>query len=78
MKNNETIRREIDELIEQLKLRKSSGYGGFQGYVSLLHEAINGGIPVKWHGLKLIPPSDEIIKLLLSLRSRCHAAHCNM
>jgi hypothetical protein len=74
MRTNEEIRKDIDELIEQLKLKKCNSYHGFLGFVRLSHEAAENGIPTNHKGLQAIPPSEELIKLLLNLRSQCHSS----
>ena len=72
MRSNEEIRKDIDELIELLRLKKCNSYRGFVGLVRLSKEAAECGIPTNHKELQAIPPSDELIKLLLNLRAQFH------
>ena len=72
MRTNEEIRKDIDELIELLKLKKCNSYRGFVGLLRLSKEASECGVPTNHKVLKTVPPPEELIKLLLNLRSQFH------
>lgn len=75
MKTSEEIIKEIDAVIEEIRQKRCNSYHGFLEYMHLLHSAKKNGISTNRQEIKTIPASEEIIKLLLTLRSQCHAFH---
>jgi hypothetical protein len=72
MSTNKEIIKDIDAVIEEIRQKRCNTYHGFIEYMHLSHSAMGNDISINRQEIKTIPPSDELIKLLMVLRSKCH------